>query len=143
MTGPIPSATKRSLFTLIGDIPRLLMDLVRSEIEGLQKELIGKVKHAGVGIGLIVVAGAFAFFALGVFIAAAVAGLAVVLPLWAATLIVAGALLLIALILIAIGVQQIKKGTPPTPTKTIDSIKQDVRVLKGTGTSGTGKRATP
>ncbi len=142
MTGPTSGAPKRSLFTLIGDIPRLLMDLVRSEIEGLQKELIDKVKHAGVGIGLIVVAGAFAFFALGVFIAAAVAGLAVVLPLWAATLIVAAALLIIALILVAIGVQQIKQGTPPTPTKTIDSIKQDVRVLKGTNTTDTGKRAT-
>ena len=50
--------------------------------------------------------------------------------------------LVIAALLVAIGVQQIKKGTPPTPTKTIDSIKQDVRVLKGTNSSGTGRRAS-
>ena len=50
----------------------------------------------------------------------------------------AAAVALIAtILLIAIGVQQLKKGTPPTPTKTIDSIKQDVRVI-----SGTGKRAS-
>ncbi|MFM9877015.1 MAG: phage holin family protein [Rhodoglobus sp.] len=135
------TAPKRSLFALIGDIPRLLMDLVRSEIEGLQKELLEKVKHAGVGIGLIATAGSFAFFALGVLIAAAVVGLAQVLPAWAAALIVAAVLLIIAAILVAVGVQQIKQGTPPTPTKTIDSIKQDVRVLKGTGT-GTGKTSS-
>jgi len=137
MSNPTPEKPRRSLFALIGDIPRLLTDLIRGEIEALQKEIVDKVKHAGVGIGLIVVAGSFAFFALGVFVAAAVLGLAQVLPAWAAALIVAGALLLIAGALIATGVQQLKKGTPPTPTKTIDSIKQDVRVI-----SGTGKRAS-
>ena len=54
MTDTSRGTPRRSLFALIGDIPRLLMDLVRSEIEGLQKELLDKVKHAGVGIGLIV-----------------------------------------------------------------------------------------
>ncbi len=137
MTSTTGDKPRRSLFALIGDIPRLLTDLVRGEIEALQKELIDKVKHAGVGIGLLVGAASLAFFALGVFVAAAVLGLAVVLPAWAAALIVAGTLLLIAGILVAIGVQQIKEGTPPTPTKTIDSIKQDVRVI-----SGTGKRAS-
>lgn len=137
MSNPTAEKPRRSLFALIGDIPRLLSDLIRGEIEALQKEIIDKVKHAGVGIGLIVVAGSFAFFALGVLVAAAVIALALVLPAWAAALIVAGALLLIAALLIAIGVQQLKKGTPPTPTNTIDSIKQDVRVI-----SGQGKRTT-
>ena len=133
MTGPARDAPKRSLFTLIGDIPRLLMDLVRRELEGLQKELTDKLKRAGVGIGLIAVAGSFAFFALGVFVAAAIIGLAQVLPAWAAALIVGGALIVIAGILIAVGVSQIKSSTPATPTNTISSIKQDVRVIKGTG----------
>ena len=99
--------------------------------------LAGSTTH----IGLIATAASFAFFALGVLVAAAVIGLAQVLPAWAAALIVAGGLLLIAALLVAVGVQQIKQGTPPTPTKTIDSIKQDVRVLKGTS-RGTGKGAS-
>lgn len=137
MSNPTAEKPRRSLFALIGDIPRLLTDLIRGEIEALQKEMIEKVKHAGVGIGLIVVAGSIAFFALGTLVAAAVIALAQVLPGWAAALIVAAALLVLAALLIAIGVQQLKQGTPPTPTKTIDSIKRDVRVI-----SGTGKRAS-
>ena len=75
MTGQERPERKRSLFSLIGDIPRLITDLVRSEIEGLQKELVEKVKHAGVGIGLLVGAGAVLFFAIGVFTAAGILAL--------------------------------------------------------------------
>ena len=123
---------KRSLFGLIGDLPGLLMDLVRSEIEQLKQELISKAKHAGVGIGLLAVAGAFLFFALAVFIAAAVLGLATVLPAWAAALIVGGVILLLGALLIAIGVNQLKRGEP-TPTKTIESVQKDVNAIKGIG----------
>ncbi len=132
------SARKRSLFSLLSDIPSLISDLVRSEIEGLKDELVGKLKHAGVGIGLLVAAAAVLFFAIGVFTTAAILALALVVPGWAAALIVGGIQLVIIAVLVAIGVAQLKRGTPPTPTQTIDSIKQDVRVIKGTG-----KRATP
>lgn len=128
---------KRSLFSLIGDLPGLLMDLVRSEIEQLKQELISKAKHAGIGIGLLVVASAFLFFALGVFIAAAVLGLATVLPAWAAALIVAGAILIIGIVLILVGVSQLKRGNP-TPEETIKSVQKDVNTITGIGT---GKRA--
>jgi len=108
------------------------MDLVRNEIEQLKQELISKAKHAGVGIGLLAVAGAFLFFALAVFIAAAVLGLATVLPAWAAALIVGGVILLLGALFIAIGVNQLKRGEP-TPTKTIESVQKDVKAIKGTG----------
>ena len=131
MTGE--PAPKRSLFKLIGDIPSLLMDLVRGEIESFKQELIGKLKHAGIGIGLLAGAGVFAFFAVLVLIAAAVLGLATVLPAWAAALIVGGVILIIAGILVAIGLRSLKKGVPPAPTETIESIKKDVQTIKGTG----------
>ena len=125
---------KRSIFTLIADIPGLITRLIKDEIEQLKQELIGKLKHAGIGIGLIVGASAFLFFALGVFVAAAIIGLATVLPAWAAALIVGGALLLIAAVLILIGVANLKQGVPPAPTKTINSVKKDVDAIKGIGT---------
>lgn len=123
---------KRSLFSLIGDLPGLLMDLVRAEIEQLKQEMITKAKHAGVGVGLLVAAAAFLFFALGVFIAAAILGLATVLPAWAAALIVGGIILVLGAILIAIGVNQLKKGNP-TPNQTIESVQKDVDAITGSG----------
>ena len=133
MTGVTDPAPRRGLFKLIADIPTLLMDLVRGEIESFKQELIGKLKLAGVGIGLLVGAAAFAFFALLVLIAAAVLGLATVLPAWAAALIIGGGILLIAVLLALVGISSLKKGVPPAPTETIKSIKKDVRVIKGTG----------
>ena len=58
-------------------------------------------------------------------------GLAEVLPAWAAALIVGGALLLLAGILVAVGIAQLKRGLPPTPTDTIESINEDVRIVRG------------
>ncbi|MCY7298183.1 MAG: phage holin family protein [Ilumatobacteraceae bacterium] len=127
------AAPKRSLISLITDLPGLFGDLVRGEIESLKAELVEKLKHAGIGIGMLVVAGVFAFFATGVFTAAGILGLAEVLPAWASALIVGGALLVITAILAVIGVSQVKRGTPPTPDKTITSIKKDVDVIKGIG----------
>jgi hypothetical protein len=133
MTGTPEPTAKRGLFTLIGNIPGLLMDLVRGEIESFKQELIGKLKLAGVGIGLLVGAATFAFFALLVLIAAAVLGLATVLPAWAAALIIGGGVLVIAVILALVGISSLKKGVPPAPTETIKSIKKDVRAIKGIG----------
>ena len=124
---------KRSLFKLIADLPTYIVELVKSELEQLKSEIVGKLKMAGIGIGAFVVAGAFAFFALGVLVAAAILGLATVLPGWAAALIVAGVLLLITGILVVLGINLLKKGTPPTPTDTIASVKEDVNAFKGTG----------
>lgn len=123
---------KRSLAALIADVPRLLGELVRGEIESLKQEMASKLKNAGIGIGLFVGAALFALFALMVLIAAAILGFAEVLPAWAAALIVAGILLIITAILVAVGVNLVKKGTPPAPTETIESIKSDVRAVKGT-----------
>lgn len=138
MSAVPPKAPKRSLFSLIGDLPHLLVDQVRNEIELLKKELTDKIKHAGIGIGLLVGAGAFAFFFALVLTAAGILGLATVLPAWAAALIVAGVLLLITVLLALVGIAQLRSSTPPTPEKTITSIKQDVRTIQGTG-----KRDTP
>lgn len=131
------SATeKRSIFRLIGDLPGYIVDLVKSELEQLKAEVVGKLKAAGIGIGLLIGASAFLFFAIAVFTAAAVLGIATVLPGWAAALIVGGALVLIAVILVLIGISLLKKGVPPTPETTIESVKQDVNALKGTGKRG-------
>ncbi len=137
MTDAPRGPRKRSLFSLIGDIPGLLADLLRQEIELLKAELANKAKQAGVGIGLIVVAGAFAVSAVAVFTAAGILALALVLPPWAAALIVGGVLLAAAAILIAAGVAQLKKSST-APSESMESLKKDVSAIKGIG-----KRVAP
>src|SRR6187402_1787866 len=121
MSDGIPEK-KKSLFALIADIPHLLTNLIKDELEQLKQEMIGKLKHAGIGIGLFAGAGIFAFFMIGVFLAAAVLGFATFLPGWLAALIVAGILLVIVVILVLVGLSQVKKGVPPAPTETIKSV---------------------
>lgn len=132
MTSERSETSRRSLFTLIGSIPTLLVDLIRNEIESLKNEVAGKLKSAGIGLGLLVGAATFLFFALMVLIAAAVLGLATVLPAWLSALIIGVFILVIAAILALIGIRSLKKGVPPAPTNTIESIKKDVRTIKGT-----------
>lgn len=131
MTEAERTAQKRSIFRLIGDLPSLLVGLIRGEIESLKNEIVGKLKSLGIGIGLLVAAALFLFFMLATLIAAAVLGIATALPAWAAALIVAGGLLVIAVIIGLIGVSKLKKGVPPAPTDTIESIHKDVNAIKG------------
>ncbi len=128
MSSASGQSPKRSLFKLLGDVPGLIVDLFRQEIENLKQELVDKVKHAGVGVGLLAGAGVVALFLLGTLILAGIYGLATVLPMWASALIVAGALLLIVLILVLVGMRQLKASGKPI--ETIDSIKTDVQVIK-------------
>lgn len=133
MSGTTPGAPKRSLFKLLADLPTLIVDLFRAELDSLKQEIATKLKHAGIGIGLLAAAATFLFFAVLVLIGAAVAGLATVLPVWASALIIGGAILLVAVILGLIGVGNLRKGVPPTPNETIESVKKDVRTIKGIG----------
>ena len=131
---------KRSLFKLLADVPGLIVDLFRQEIENLKKELVDKVKHAGVGVGLLAGAGVIALFLLGTLILAGIYGLATVLPMWASALIVAGVLLLIIAILVLVGMRQLKVSGKPI--ETIDSMKTDVQVIRGTAPASATETTT-
>lgn len=127
-----PRASRGSLFSLIGRLPGTVIDLVKAEIEQIKNELLTKLKQLGIGVALFLLAASILFFALGVFVAAAILGLAVVLPGWAAALIVGGALLLLGAIVVWIGVVQLSKGSDPVPSESIDSIRRDIDTIKGT-----------
>lgn len=129
---PGSKAENKTVFQLIGELPEILSDLISSEIEFLKKQAITGLKNAGIGIGLFVAAAVFLYFALWVFIATAILGIATALPPWLAALIVAVALLIIAVVFALIGVNRIKKGNP-VPPESIDSLKSDVQAFKGTG----------
>ena len=122
---------KRSLFQLIGDLPTLVTDLVRGEIEQLKAEMIGKLKALGIGGGLIAGAGVILLFMVGVLLTAAILALALVMPSWLAALLVALLLLIVAAIIGFIGYKKLMRGVPPVPEGTIASVKKDIETIKG------------
>lgn len=137
MTTPTTGPRKRSLVELITSIPTLVTDLVSREIELLKAEMLAKVKALGIGAGLLAGALVVVLGMLGVLLTAAILGLSQVMPGWLAALLVAAVLLVIAVILGLIGYRVLKKGVPPLPTESIDSLKRDYRAIKGMGKRST------
>lgn len=124
---------KKSVFTLIGELPNLITTLIRDELEQIKREAVTRLKSAGIGIGLFVGAAVFAYFALWVLIATAILGIATALPPWLSALIVGAALLLVAVVLALLGLNRVKRGMPPVPPEAVDSVKDDVKAFKGVG----------
>jgi hypothetical protein len=133
---PEKENTERSLFGLLRDLPGLLMDLVRAEFEQLKREMARKLKNLGVGAILIVIALTLLSFLSFTLLLAGIFALALVMPPWAAALTMSGILLLTILILIGAAAMQFKKGSPPLPTETFDSIVKDSHAFKGDDSYG-------
>jgi Putative Actinobacterial Holin-X, holin superfamily III len=100
----LSGATKR-----VADHARSFVQL---EVQLAIAELKKKVAALGVGIGLAGGAAIFLLLALCFGLAAAAAGIATALPVWAALLIVGGGLFLFAGILGGTGVILLRKGKP-------------------------------
>jgi len=130
-------APKRSLLSLVTDIPALIQELFHREVELLKAEVIAKLKALGIGAGLIVAAAVVLLFMVGTLLTAAILGLSAVMPDWLAALLVSAFLLLVAAILAFIGYRILKRGVPPVPTESIDSVKRDYRAIRGIGKKGT------
>lgn len=123
---PKPDASMGELMTqLSAQVSRL----VRDEMRLAQKEFQDSAKHAGLGIGLLSAAGLLAFFGVASLIAAAVAALALVLPVWAAALIVGAAVLSVSGIVALLSRKQAREVTPAAP-QTAANIKKDMQQVK-------------
>lgn len=104
--------------------------LVRDELALAKAELRDKGRAAGLGAAFGGVAGVLAWFAVAALMIAAIAAFALVMPVWAAALVVAGILLVVAGICAVIGIGKVKRAVPPVPEQAIDSIGQDVAAVK-------------
>lgn len=117
---------KRSLFKLIGELPGLVSDLLRAEIDAIKADLKSRAIRAGVGAALMVVGAFIALCAVAVGIFAAIAGIATALPWWASALIVFGGLLIIALIIFFAGIGAFKSMNSGSP---LARVTEDVQAL--------------
>jgi hypothetical protein len=130
MTDQTHPAGDASLGELLSQLSTQTSRLVRDEIRLAQKEFQDSARHAGVGAGLISVTGLLAIFGLLALLAAAVAALALVLPVWAAALIVGAALLAVAGIAALVSRGQLEQVTPAAP-ETVASVRKDIDEVKG------------
>ncbi|MET0726386.1 MAG: phage holin family protein [Leifsonia sp.] len=124
---------KRPLIELLADVPDLIRGLIQAEIAAFKAELAARGKSVGVGVVLFLIALFLLFWAFAVLIESAVFAFALIVPAWAAALIVAGILLVIVAILVLIGVQAVKRGTATPEHSVKDHIIEDVDVVRGIG----------
>jgi hypothetical protein len=104
--------------------------IARLELELAGLELKAKVTSLGVGIGLVIGAAVFGLFTLGWLFATATAGLQTFLPTWLSLLIVTLVLGALAALLGFLGINRIKKGTPPVPEQAIREAKLTTEAIK-------------
>lgn len=114
---------------LLATMTTQVSTLIKDEIELVKTQLAEKGKLLGVGVGLFVGAALFGFLALLVLITTAILALALVLPAWAAALIIAVVLLLVAGALAFIGKKQLDAGNQINPDIGAN-VKQDIEVVK-------------
>ena len=114
---------------LITRLSSQVSELVRGEIALAKAELAQKGKRAGIGAGLAGAAGVLALYGVGALITTVIAALALVLPVWAAALIVAVVIFIVAGVLGLLGKNQIQRATPPVPEITVESVKRDVATV--------------
>jgi Flp pilus assembly protein TadB len=123
------SAPDASIGELMTQLSAQTSRLVRDEMRLAQKELQESVKHAGIGAGLISAAGLLAVLGLATLIAAGVAALALVLPVWAAAAVVAVVLFIAAGIAALFSRKQAAEIAPPA-TESVESVKADIKEVK-------------
>jgi predicted MFS family arabinose efflux permease len=78
---------------------------IQKQIDGLREQVVGALRDRRTAIATTAVGAVLALFALGILLGAAVAGLDLVIPHWASTLVVGGALTIAAAIVLPIGIR--------------------------------------
>jgi uncharacterized membrane protein YqjE len=129
-TSAADDLSSRPTGELVKQMTEQLSALVREEFRLAQLEMTQKGRRAGKGAGLFGGAVVVALLALGSLVAAVVAALALLLPVWASALIVGVVLLVLAGMLALIGRNQLSRALPPAPRQAVDSVRTDVETLK-------------
>ncbi|RST08732.1 phage holin family protein [Streptomyces sp. WAC07149] len=107
-----------------------ISELVREEMRLARAEMTRKGKRYGLGGGLFGGAGLVGVLAAQALVAATIAALALVMPLWASALIIGTVLAAVAALLGMAGKRQVARAGSPAPEQTIDSVKADLAEIK-------------
>ena len=115
---------------LVKQLSEQTTTLVRKEIELAKAELSAKGKVASEGAGMFGGAAVIGLLALGALTTTIIALLDKAMGLWVAALIVALVYGAIAAVLALRGRDRVKKGLPPAPEQTVETVKEDVQWAK-------------
>lgn len=126
-----PDPTEASVGQLVSEVTQQIPDLIRAELRLAQAEVAEKGKQAGLGIGMFGAAGLLSLYGLGALIATAIAALSLVLPVWAAALLVTVLIFAAAGVAALVGKNKVAEATPPKPERAMEGIKADVATVKG------------
>ncbi len=123
------SAAATNLGPLLGSIARDIQDLVRGEIQLARAELDQKLHRVIIAAVFLLGGALVAFAGLVVVLEGIAAALALVLPVWAASLIVGVVIVAVGGLFALSGLRMISLKAL-TPTRATDSLQKDVGVLK-------------
>lgn len=132
-TAQATGEARPSIGTLFASVTGQLSAIIRGEIELNKAKLRAFASKSGKGIALLLVAAVFALYLLGWIFHTIEIALALVVPAWAASLIVVGILLLIVLILALVGSRSLKSAQAhrPDPAASVAATKEAIE--KGLG----------
>jgi hypothetical protein len=89
-------------------ITEAITRFIQKQVETLREQILGALRDRRTAIAVTAVGAVLALFALGILLGAAVAGLDLVLPHWAAALIVGGVVAVAAAIVLPIGIRGLR-----------------------------------
>jgi uncharacterized membrane protein YqjE len=121
---------ERPLGELLRQLSQETTRLVHQEVELAKAELTQKGKQAGAGAGMFGGAGVIGFLALAALTTAVILALDAVMPAWLAALLVAVVYGALAALLALQGRNKVRQATPPVPTQTIETVREDVEWAK-------------
>jgi uncharacterized membrane protein YqjE len=125
-----PDLTNASTGELVTRLSEQVTELVKGELELARTELTTKAQRAGAGAGLLSAGGVFALYGLAILLAAAIAALALVWPVWLAALVVGVVILVVAGIAALIGRSRLRRAAPPLPEQAMESVRDDVAAVR-------------
>lgn len=138
--------TQPSLGALMSRVSENISTLIRTEIALNKAKAAETGKRFGLGAGLLGAAAVFALFGLGYLLTTLSQVIALWLPQWAGSLIVAVLVLIVAGVLALVGKKEIDKGRVVVPTPQV-GLRQDVQAVtnslrEGLATDDAAKPAT-
>lgn len=117
-----------SIFTLLGDIPELVRNLIVAEIDSAKAWVGRTAKDAGIGAGWFVGALFVLFWSVPVLGTFVIAGLSSWWPVWLSAIVVFGAMLIVTILLALLGLLRFRKiGKSQNPVQSIAIDVKEVR----------------